>query len=301
MKGFNMFSRIASIALIISLLLSLMPASLAEFAVTDEERALKSRTESYNGVVEIEGDTYMIYAQNSPEYGDIFIGGGYKTTVKDSACAACTLANILVNMVAFEDLPRIRDLSLFPIRIDTKNVSREQGYFERCSFEIKRNEDYFRYFPLCILNITSSNNKGIGNRHNTAGYYRTFFECLGVENKITYDLEEALEEVSRNNAMVGLCVGGGKNPISRIHGHYLAIAKVKGDKVYFLDSIYTDVYEKDTKGVIHVQEPGVFWVYKDDLDSIGIHGALYIAYTKENRSIYTQEAYDRFIAESNDI
>ena len=287
--------------LLIGMLVFAAPACFAEEEKGTEEEKLKRRSESYNGVVDIEGDTFVIYAQNSPEYSELYIGAGYAKRVRDSACASCSLANIIVNVAAFEDLPLIRNISLFPIRIDTRNVSREQGIFERYSFEIKRNEDYFRYFPLCILNVTSSNNKGIGNRYNTAGYYREFFKCLDIENSTPYDIDEAVSAVERGEAIVGICIGGTNNPLSTKHGHYLTIAKVSGDKVYFLDSIFTDTYDKDHKGMIHVQQPGVFWVNKEDIHSIGIHGSLYIAYKKENRTVYDKERYTSLIELSNII
>lgn len=273
---------------------------LAKEGLTEEEK-LKSRTDSYNGVVEIEGEPFVIYAQNSPEYCDLYIGPGYSTKVLHSACASCALANIVVNVAAFEDLPLIRNISLFPIRVDTHNVSREQGIFEKYSFEIKRNEDYFRYFPLCVLNITSSNNKGIGKRHNTAGYYREFFNCLDIEHKLTDNIDEAISAVEKGNAVVGVCIGGSNNPLSTKHGHYLTIAKVSDNKVYFLDSIFTDTYEKDRKGMIHVQQPGVFWVDKEDIPFIGIHGSLYIAYKKDNRTEYSKDKYASLIELSNTI
>ena len=263
-----------------------------------EEWKLKNRSASFNKVVTIKDKTFVLYGQNSPEYCDIGIAD-QKTTIGGSACSAFALANALINSLSYEDLPILRTIARYPISIDTKNVSYGKGYKESMSFELARDEDLFRYFPLAVINIISGNNVGYGNGMGNTGTYRLFFKKLELETKKTQSLAECMEEVESKGAVAVVCTGSKESPIADKFGHYFVMAYVDGERVYFLDSYVRNTYKLDKNGYIYVQEPGVFWVDKDNLKKLCIYGTKFIVYPKENRTVYTQEDYNRIINLSN--
>ena len=268
---------------------------LASFCSAEtEEELLKSRTESYNKVVSIDGRNYVVFAQNSPEYADIYISKNYSATVGKSACAPFTLANILVNMVNYEELPLIRNVSKWPIRIDTHSILREQGIRERDSFEIKTKEDYFRYFPLCIINIVASNNKGLGSRYATAGYYKVFFKNFGLTYETTMDIDYCVEKARQPGVMIAVSTGGRDSPIAKINGHYFVFAHADDEYAYFLDSSFRNEYKDDYKKIIHVIEPGLFSVRLEDLRDLQLSGTKYIVTENANRTLYSQDIFQHF-------
>lgn len=289
--------------MLILLLLAAAATAESDSANLSEERKLKSRSESYNRVVEIDGKTYVYYAQNSPEYGDIWIGDGYKYTVAQSTCACHALANCMVNSLNYETLPEIRQIATSPIRIDTRNILMGRGVKEEESFEICRNEDFFRYYPLVLINLSGGNNASYGRyvQFASPSYFQSYLAKSGLTCEVvTKDLDRCMEAVEKEGAMVISCTAGSGSPIARQFGHYLTMAHVSGDQVWFLDSLARDTYPLDSGGIIHVQEPGVIWVAKEDVQKLSLLGSSYIVYPAENRTEYTPEMYAELIRKSNE-
>ena len=295
-----------SVARILCLLFILLLASCA-FAETPEGEALseewilKGRTGSPNRVVTIEGRNFVFYAQNSPEYEKIWVGDGYKTNIGQGTCACHALANTLVNSVLYEDLPKIRELALYPITIDTRNVLWNHGIREENSFAITRSEDFFRYLSLAITNIKGGNNRqdhGRAVSPASAGWYTDMADLFGLTMTQTYDVWECVDAVEKG-AMVIVCTGGADSIIANRFGHFFTMAYATEDRVYFLDSVVRDRYPLDAEGLIHIQEPGVIWVDRQNAGKLSLYGTKYIFYPAENRTEYTPELYDEIIRLSN--
>ena len=300
--------RILRMLLCLLLALALLPlCAVAEGEVPEEENLseewlLKNRSESWNRVVTIEGRNFVFYAQNSPEYAKIWVGDGFMTNVGEGACASHALANVLVNSVAYEDLPKISELALYPITIDTHNILWNHGVREEDSFAITRPEDWFRYFSLAILNIKGGNNREAYGRSvdfATSGWFVQAASVFGLELKQTYDVYECVDAVEQDGAMVVVCSGGSDSIIANRFGHYIAMAYVTEDRVYFLDSLVREAFPLDTRGIIHIQEPGVLWVDRQNVDKLSLYGTKFIIYPAANRTEYTPESYDELIRLSN--
>ena len=266
---------------------------------TSEEWKLKKRSSSFNKVVEINGRHYVVFAQTSPEYSDINAGEKNSTTVGGSTCSAFAFANVLINSVNFEDLKLLKKLAKSPIKIDTKSVLKGKGVKESESFEITREEDIFRYFPLALINIIGGNNSGYGNGLGGTGSYKYFLNEMNICFEKSKEIDKCVEAIEKEGAMVVVCTGGSSSPIANKYGHFFVMADVKDNRVYFIDSMFHNSYKLDNDGIIFVQEPGVFWVARENLNKLSIHGTSFIVYPKENRTEYTQDDYNKLIERSN--
>lgn len=264
-----------------------------------EEWKLKGRNASFNKVVEINGRHYVVYAQNSPEYSEIKAGENGSTNVGGSTCSSFALANVLINTVNYDDLKLVREIARSPIKIDTKSVLIGKGIKEADSFELSRDEDLFRYFPLALINVIGGNNVGYGNGLGNTGSYKTFFKKMNIRFEKAKKLEGCVDAVENEGAMVVICTGSAASPIANQYGHFFVMASVKDNRVYFLDSMFRSIYKLDKDGIIFVQEPGVFWVDKENLGKLCIYGTSFIVYPNENRTEYTQKDYNELIEKSN--
>ena len=265
---------------------------------TSEEWKLKRRNASYNKVVEINGRHFVVYAQNSPEYSKINAGENSSTNVGDSSCSCFALANVLINTVNYDDLKLVREIARSPIKIDTKSVLIGKGIKEALSFELNRDEDLFRYFPLALINVIGGNNTSYGNGLGSTSTYKMFFKKMNIRFEKAKKLEGCVEAVE-NGAMVIICTGSAASPIANQYGHYFVMCSVVDNRVYFLDSMFRSTYKLDKNGIIFVQEPGVFWVDKENLNKLCIYGTSFIVYPNEDRTEYTQKDYDTLINKSN--
>lgn len=281
------------------LLLSAAACSYAEESAATEEMRLKSRTDSYNRVVEIEGHTYVYYAQNSPEYEKIWVSNNFAANVGESTCSNHALANAIVNSIAYESLPKIQAMAINPIRIDTRNILMNRGIKEEESFEIKENADFFRYLSLAIINIAGGNNRRHFNRVSSSWYYKNALETVGLRYEQTYDIEECAKAAEENGALTICCTAGKGSPIANKFGHYMLLVYATEDKVYFLDSFVRDKYKLDKYGYMHIEEPGVVWAYRSDLPKLSFTGTKFIVYPAEDKTVYTEDMYAELIRESN--
>ena len=282
------------------LILSTAAGCFAEAPVETEEALLKSCTDSYNRVVEIEDRSFVYYAQNSPEYAKIWIGDGYGKNVEGSTCSCHSLANAIINSIAYENLPLLRNMAKAPITIDTHNILRNRGMREELSFEISKDADLFRYLSLAIINIAGGNNRRRHNEVASSWYFKEALETVGLKYDQTYDMEECAKAAEEYGALTICCTASKDSPIANKFGHYMLLVYATEDKVYFLDSIVRDEYKLDKKGYMHIVEPGVAWVNRSNLYDLCFFGTKYIVYPAENRTVYTQEMYDQLIRESNE-
>ena len=285
-------------ALVCALILTSGHAFAGKNVKTEEEK-LKERVNSYTKVVNVQDDIFLVYAQNSEDWGDIAIGKGSKKRVKGSACACFSLANTIINCVPYEELPIIREATRYPIRIDSSSIVYGEGKYERASFEISRNEDYFRFFPLCIGNMACGNNYGLGDSFGSRGYYEYVLKLYGLEYEKIQELQDCINILKESNAYVIVCSGGSESPIAPKFGHYLVMAKYNDGKIYFLDSVFRDKYKDDKYGCIHPVEPGLFYVNEEDLDLLKITGTNFIVRPKKSHEKYSTEKIEKLIELSN--
>ena len=87
-----------------------------------EEEILKSR-ESWVKIVDVEGRSLLVYAQNSPEWADLYMTENIKTNRRfgEAGCAVTALANATVNLIPMERLKAITEIMQSPVAFDSVN------------------------------------------------------------------------------------------------------------------------------------------------------------------------------------
>lgn len=283
--------------------ITIIICTVTSYAETDpaeiQEEIIKTQSgESYTSIVEIGGKTYLIYAQNSPDWGNITAGKKADTKIKDALCAVFSLSNIIVNCVNEEDLDKIRSLTIKDIKFDTKTVAAHKGYKDKYKFVIQTNEDYIRYFPLCIANLASGNARISVGQIRSRGYYKKLFKTYDIEYKEVKSLKECIEYVEQGT-MASVCTGGKLSPIAPKFGHYFVMAYADKSYVYFIDSLFRDHYEHDKNNIIEVIEPGVFRVKRENVKELAISGSKFVVWPKDNKTKYTKEKYEQVVKLSN--
>ena len=277
--------------------------SVVSVAETDpaeiQEEIIKTQSgESYTSVVEINGKTFLVYAQNSPDWGNISAGKKADTKIKDALCAVFSLSNIIVNSINSEELNEIRKLTINDIKFDTKTVTAHKGYKDKYKFIVQSEEDYIRYFPLCIANLASGNARVSIGQIRSRGYYKKLLKTYNIEYKEIKSLKECIEYVEQG-AIASVCTGGKQSPIAPKFGHYFVMAYADSSYVYFLDSLFREQYEHDKNHIIEVIEPGLFRVSRSNVKDLAITGSKFVVWPKEGRTVYTKEMYEQIVKISN--
>lgn len=265
-----------------------------------QEELLKTSPEvSYTAIHEINGKNYIVYAQNSPDWGKITAGVKGDAPIKTALCSVFSLSNIIVNCVPYKNLDAMLPLMIREPNFDTKTVAYNRGYNRKFKFVVNCLEDYLRYYPLCLANMISGNVRFSAGDVRSRGYYEKLLTQYGLEYVETQDLEECIELV-RQGAMASVCTGGGGSPIAPNFGHYFVMASVDDEYVYFLDSVYRDKYKYDKKHVIEIVTPGVFRVTLENVTKLSISGSKFVVWPDENRTNYTDEMLEEAIRVSNE-
>ena len=289
-----MIKRLTSVLLSILILFTMLSACAGEGT---QEQKLKSR-ESWNGVVEVLGRTYIYYAQNSPEWEDLRADEFNHRRIGGGGCVAVSFATALVNVLPFSSLPRISRGVKKPIRIDTRSAILKHGLRTRDRFEITEDADYLRYFPLCVANYAAGNNVMNAHRPQSTAFYSYLAKTMGAEMTVTKSTEEALDAL-RNGAIFVTNSFGKYSPFSTV-GHFFTVVACDDDYIYILDPYVRDTYPKDTYGIIEPVERGVIRIRIENLTRAWF-GEKYILYPSEDRTVYTRELYSEIIAESDRV
>lgn len=265
-----------------------------------QEELLKTDPDgSYTVVDEINGKNFLVYAQNSPDWGKMTAGKEANAPIRQALCAVFSLSNIIVNSVSYDNLDAMLPLMIRNPCFDTKTVAYNKGYNRKFKFVVDCQEDFLRYFPLCIANMISGNARFSTGDLRSRGFYKRILTQYGLEFQETQSLNECIEFV-RQGALASVCTGGGSSPIAPNFGHYFVMAAVDDEYVYFLDSMFRDNYKYDKKGIIEIYAPGVFRVTMENVDKLSISGTKIIVWTSENRTEYTSEMLEEAIRISNE-
>ena len=129
----------------------------AERTRAQEQEALLKSAESYTKVVNILGKNYLYFAQNSPEWTQLFSQEGRKNNLRfgDSGCAIAAFANATVNVLPMERLSEIAGVMQSPVYVDTFCLARRYGKDEDrflIDSDLMR-EEYLGFHP-CLNTAT---------------------------------------------------------------------------------------------------------------------------------------------------
>ena len=265
-----------------------------------QEELLKTQSGvSYTTINEINGKQYITYAQNSPDWGELTAGVKANTRIKSSFCAVFSLSNIIVNSVPYSELNTLNALMIREPCFDTKTVAHNKGYKQKYKFVVRSEEDYLRYYPLCLANLVSGNAKISVGETRSRGYYKRVLKEYGLQYTETKKMSECIEYV-RQGAYASVCTGGTNSPIAPNFGHYFVMVYADDNYVYFLDSMFRDEYPKDKEHVIEILSPGLYRVAIENVNKLAITGTKIIVWPKANRTEYTKEMLEEAIKKSNE-
>ena len=273
-----------------------IPDGKMEEAKTEEDR-LKERP-SATRVVYICRNTYLYYAQNSPEWENLVIDPdpASRRVFGESACVVTALANCIVNAVSVWDLDRILDMTMYPVRIDSHSAVNARGVRARDKFEIRNLSDVVRYYPLIIGNYAGGNNRsGIRNRKNE-DFYKRVLDAYQLEWERNTEWSEAVQAL-KDGKLVIACSGGRHSVISS-EGHYFLLVAWADGYIYALDSYLRDRFPLDREQWIEILEPGLLRFHETDASRIPVQSR-FIVTPSTDRTVYSKALLDDYIARSN--
>lgn len=257
-------------------MLFLLFSCYAEDGPFETQEDIIKNAESYNRTIILNGQTYYYYAQNSPEWADML-----STEIKgdhhkfgESGCACSALANAIVNSVDQSSLVTIQDLILTPIRIDSKSLVRNRGLASRKRFLLSSEDDFFRYFPLCVANIAAGNNKIGSHAPRSTAIYSKMLDAFDIHYFKTYSNQECLSALHKGDYVI-MCSAGSKSPFSK-NGHFILCIDIDDEYVYILDSYVRDRFPLDKHSILEIMQPGLIRVPTKNFDDLSISGTRFI-------------------------
>ena len=263
-----------------------------------EEEILKSR-ESWVKIVDVEGRSLLVYAQNSPEWADLYMTENIKTNRRfgEAGCAVTALANATVNLIPMERLKAITEIMQSPVAFDSVKLAR---YFGRIDgrFIPKEDCDFVRYWPIILANFAEGNNRMHSHEAQGPAFYSLVFNHFGLSFKATGNIEETIEAL-KTGAMAITCSSGSNSPFSRI-GHFFVLCAADEESVYILDSFFRDEYPKDQRKILQILSPGLLKISYDNLKYLGIQ-TQYVVWPAENATQYTPEIWKGILEKSNAV
>ena len=284
--------RAISVLLILTLLL---PCSGTAEKKSEEEK-LKLR-KSYTHVVKILDKEYVVFAQNSPEWYDLYADDNKDSTRQfgSSACIVTSFANVLVNSLPYDELRLIEGAMQEPPQIDTRGITRRNGRTTG-RFAITEKCDYFRFWPVIVGNYAAGNNLKHSYTPMRPAFYHYLTEYFGLEMEVYTDFKKSFDLLDEG-AMIITCSSGSTSPFSKV-GHYFAIVARDDEYIYILDSYFRDYFPLDRRKIVEYIEPGVERIKISDLSKMQIE-TQYVIWPKENATVYNSKLFDDIMEESD--
>ncbi len=265
------------------------------------ERAIKARGSCIR-VVTFCGRTFLLFAQNAPEWAEMRMAGwgedGVPKRFGRSGCVPAALANATANCLPWEQLARLQVLMRHPFWLSERYVNPYGIVKGEVPFTIVAEEDFLRFWPLALANLALGNNTfGYRNPQNP-GFYRPTLEHLGLRYTISRDLSASLAAMEEG-ALVLTESSGGTSPFAK-GGHYLVLSAKDEEAVYLLDSYVRDDYPRDRAHILQILEPGVLRVQMDALPKLCL-GTQCIIWPQEGMDTLTGEALAEILKRSDAI
>lgn len=261
-----------------------------------EEEILKER-ESYTHVVNILGKNYLVFAQNSPEWYELYADDKKDSTrmFGPSGCVVGSFANVVVNSLPYSRLSEITSIMRTSPKIDTRGLTRNNGKSSG-RFEIKNDSDFLRYWPLVVGNYAAGNNQHYSYVPMQTGFYHYLTDFYGIRMEVKKNWRESLNYLNEG-AMVITCSSGSSSPFSKI-GHYFVFVAMDDEYVYIIDSYFRDSFPLDKKHIVEYVEPGVERIKISNLHKMQIE-TQYVIWPDENATVYDAEMLKEIIDASN--
>lgn len=255
-----------------------------EEAVITTKAAMDAK-ETQNGYVEIEGmGTYMNYAQNDPLWEKMRYEARGSTKYRvfgDGGCGPTAVATAIANLCPVEELPRLIGYANTQLGYTFCDCSVNRFFCKHthAQYQLRTGEEFLRYMPLAVANFASGNNIwNIRSRSESQGTNMRFLDKIcaiyGIRVTAIEEAEELIkrlreEEVDGIKRMAISCAING-SPFTK-SGHYVVIAGVDDEYMYFLDPLRRDNYDAyDRFGYAEILEPGVCRIKLENTDNCNL-------------------------------
>lgn len=255
-----------------------------EEAVVTTKAAMDAK-ESASGYKDIEGmGRYMYYAQNDPLWERMRYesrGSGKYRVFGDGGCGPTAVATAIANLCPVEELPRLIGYANTELGYTFCDCSVNRFYCNHthAQYQLRTGEEFLRYMPLAVANFATGNNIwDIKSRRETQGTNMRFLDKIcaiyGIRVTVIEEAEELIErlreeEVDGIKRMAISCAIKG-SPFTK-SGHFLVIAGVDDEYMYFLDPLQRDNYDAyDRFDYAEILTPGVCRIRLENTDNCNL-------------------------------
>lgn len=237
-----------------------------------------SRTEGYSGMIDVPGKGPMrYYAQNDPLWGDLVYEKSTVTSrrpFRDSACGPTAGAMAVASLIPEDELRKIEAYALRPYSLCPCSLSKAKCDKHHARYELTSDRDYARFLPLVFGDFAAGNNTfGIYSRANTIGttpgFLHQIAQIYGLQLTVTSDYRQALEALRSGDAVVA---SAGKGGAFTNTGHYLVLAHVDDEKLYFLDPLYRETYQTKQAKKLEIIQPGLVALTHENVSAAYLGG-----------------------------
>lgn len=267
----------------------------------NEEQRLKTG-EVWTKLIKLPNSNNIVYyAQNSPEWGDLIFSEADHEKMQyfgDSSCVISSLSLAIANLVPMEKLSKITEKMIESPKIDTHSMTRDFGLSPEERFEIKKDEDFFRYFPLVLGNYVCGNSKvKLRNSKQSQSNYQPILDFYGLKFIVSKKLDDLFNTIDRGGLVVTSSVG---LPFSEV-GHYFVLADYDDEYIYMIDTYARDrVKYNDDGKYMQIVERGLTKFKIEDFNNVRI-GTMFCILSNEDSPKYTQEKFDEIMAKTNEV
>ncbi|MBQ7455082.1 MAG: hypothetical protein IJS53_01455 [Clostridia bacterium] len=289
------------LSLILALLLLFALPAHAEGAEHTEDEIYLKGLESTNRVVTVLGKTYLVFAQNSPEWGNLRSDNNLDNPayVNVSACVPFTIANVTVNAIPYEKLPLVTNVMRSVPRIDRYTASTYYGRKTSERFEIKENCDFLRYWPLLMVAIAAGNNQAYIDNPQSLFYVDVITRYFNIKLEECWILDDAMEALDQG-ALIMTNFHADVDSYGNAIGHYFVFVGRDEEYAYMLDSNFMREFPLPMGYYVELVEPGVERIRLENIYKVNL-GQMLILWPLEDFTPYTAERYQEILDESNNL
>ena len=234
----------------------------------------------------------MVYAQNDPLWANFRYESrtsNKKRVFGEGGCGPTSVAMAIANLVPAERLADIYGYAKNSLGYTFCQCSVNQYFCTRlhAQYQIRTQDEYMRYYPMVMAGFATGNNMwNLATRGTHAGTGLKFLKKVAwlykLDLQVTYDDDIVLDAVY--NGALAIANLGQNNPFTG-GGHYVVIASVDDQYVYFLDPFRQANYDKTDKWHVLTQlSPGVVRVKREDTGRLAIAVSYILTTTADTTS-----------------
>lgn len=218
----------------------------------------------------------IVYAQNDPLWENMryeSAAASRRRAFGNGGCGPTSVAMAVANLVPLERLSDIYGYAKNSLGYTFCECSVNQYYCNKqhAQYLLQTPQEYLRYYPLVMAGFATGNNywqqtsRGSGSGTSLA-FLKKIAYLYKLDLQVTTTNEDAVTAVQ--NGALAVASLGSLNPFTN-GGHYVVLASVDQDYLYFLDPFRKEDYSAtDKNGVLTQLAPGVVRVARENLRAV---------------------------------